>query len=69
MSEGVCYVLVFSGVLWVCCVCGWYVYVGYVEVFVLCEVNFSDLEFCLVCIDVVRNVERCVGYALFNVSQ
>ena len=60
MSESVCYVLVFSGVLRVCGVYRWNVYVGYVKVFVLSEINLDDLEFCFVCVDAVGDVKWCV---------
>ena len=46
--------------LGVCGVSGWDVLVGYVYVLVLREVDFGDLEFCFLCVNVFWDIERCI---------
>ena len=61
------YVFVFCEVVWVCCVSWWDVYVYKVNVFVFVEVKFYGLQFCLLDVDVVWDLDLCEWYCVFDI--
>ena len=66
MGENICYVLIFCGVVLSAGVSGWYVYVRYVYVFRLVEIDLCYLQFGFLYVNAGRYIYRRVCYVVFN---